>query len=335
MLSVTTPVEERAMARPLRVQFEGAVYHVTARGNERRKIFFSKRDYERFKEYIAEAKEKYKFILHGYVLMMNHYHLLMETPEKNLSKIMHHINSSYTTYINVKRKRSGHLFQGRYKSIVVDKDNYLLEVSRYLHLNPVRAKIVEKPEDYPYSSYSAYISTHGEALVTRSVILEMFKTKESEARNQYRAFVESALEGVAESPMKKVYGGMILGSQDFIKDILGKIEEGELEKEAVSYRKALQAPFGVEEVLSAVCKHYGISREEITSGGRGEVRKMCLYLLKKYTVATIREICGLLGNLKYEALAKMYQRFLKELAENFQLRKEAEKLGKTLSNVRG
>ena len=323
------------MARPLRIQFEGAVYHVTARGNERRKIFFSKRDYEKFKAYIAEAKEKYRFILHGYVLMSNHYHLLMETPEKNLSKIMHHINSSYTTYTNIKRKRSGHLFQGRFKSIVVDKDNYLLELSRYLHMNPVRAKIVEKPEDYPYSSYAAYISDHGEALVTRSVILEMFKTKESEARKQYKTFVEAALGEETESPVKAVYGGMILGGECFIRDILGKIEEGELEKEAISYRKALRAPYEVDEVLSTVCKHYGIPRKEVTNPSQGEVRKMCLYLMKKHTVTTTRDICGLLGDIRYEAAAKMYQRFVKNIAENDKLRKEAERLGKKLSNVQG
>ncbi len=323
------------MARPLRIEFEGAVYHLTARGNERRKIFFSKRDYERFKEYIAEAKEKYHFILHCYVLMTNHYHLLIETPEKNLSKIMHHINSSYTTYTNVKRKRSGHLFQGRFKSIVVDKDSYLLELSRYLHLNPVRAKVVEKPEDYPNSSYTAYISARGEALVSRSTILDMFDTKETEARKRSRAFVEAALGAEAESPMKKVYGGMILGGEGFIKDILGKIEEGELEKDAVSYRKALRAPFGIDEVLSAVCKYYGISKEEVSSAGQGDIRKMCLYLIKKHTVATTREIGGLLGNIRYAAAAKMYQRFVKDLADNDQLRREAEGLRKKLSYVEG
>lgn len=323
------------MARPLRIEFEGAVYHVTARGNERRKIFFTKRDYERFKEYITDAKEKYHFLLHGYVLMTNHYHLLIETPQKNLSKIMHHINSSYTTYTNVKRKRSGHLFQGRFKSIVVDKDSYLLELSRYLHLNPVRAKVVEKPEDYPFSSYAAYISTHGEELVTRSTILEMFNPKESEARKRYRAFVENALGEEAESPMKKVYGGMILGGESFIKDILRKIEEGELEKEAVSYRKALRAPFGVEEILSEVCKHYGISKEEVTSAGQGEVRKMCVYLMKKLTVATTREIGDQLGNMSYAATAKMYQRFVNDLTVNDQLRRETEGLSKKMSHVEG
>ena len=323
------------MARPLRIEFEGAVYHVTARGNERRKIFFTKRDYERFKEYITDAKEKYHFLLHGYVLMTNHYHLLIETPQKNLSKIMHHINSSYTTYTNVKRKRSGHLFQGRFKSIVVDKDSYLLELSRYLHLNPVRAKVVEKPEDYQFSSYAAYISTQGEELVTRSTILEMFNPKESEARIRYRTFVENALGEEAESPMKKVYGGMILGDESFIKDILRKIEEGELEKEAVSYRKALRAPFGVEEVLSEVCKHYGISKEEVTIASQGEVRKMCVYLMKKHTVATTREIGDLLGNMRYAATAKMYQRFINDLTVNDQLRRETEGLSKKLSHVEG
>lgn len=109
------------MARQLRIEFEGAFYHVTARGNERKKIFLSKRDYEKFYHYLAEARDKYHFILHAFVIMGTHYHLLIETPEANLSRIMHYINSSYTTYTNVKRKRCGHLFQGRFKSIVVDR----------------------------------------------------------------------------------------------------------------------------------------------------------------------------------------------------------------------
>ena len=322
------------MARPIRIEFEGAVYHVTSRGNELRKIFFSKKDYEKFREYVGEAKEKYRFILHGYVLMTNHYHLLIETPEKNLSRIMHHINSSYTTYTNVKRKRSGHLFQGRFKAIIVDKDSYLLELSRYLHLNPVRAKIAERPEDYPYSSYKTYISAQGEALVTRSTILEMFTTKEAEARKRYKTFVEAALGEEVESPMKKVYGGMILGGERFIKDVLGKIEEGQLEKEAVSHRKTLRAPYGAEEVQQAVCKHYGISRGEVTSAAAGEVIKICLYLMKKHTTAHTREIGDLL-NMRYAAAAKMYQRFAKELAEDEHLREVVVGLGKRLSYVEG
>jgi len=147
-----TEEKERQMARPLRIEYEGAFYHVTARGNERKKIFLSKRDHEKFLQYLDEARDKYRFILHAYVMMGNHYHLIIETPEGNLSRIMHYINSSYTTYTNVKRKRNGHLFQGRYKAIIVDKDSYLLELSRYLHLNPVRAKMVQHPGEYLHSS---------------------------------------------------------------------------------------------------------------------------------------------------------------------------------------
>jgi len=146
------------MARPLRIEYEGAYYHITARGNEKRKIYFTKSDYEKFKGYLAEAKKKYGIIIHSYVLMSNHYHLIIQTPEANLSKAMHYINGSYTTYTNIKRNRSGHLFQGRYKAILIDRDNYLLELSRYLHLNPVRAGMVNRPEEYPYSSYKTYIS---------------------------------------------------------------------------------------------------------------------------------------------------------------------------------
>jgi putative transposase len=323
------------MARPIRIEYEGAFYHVTARGNERRKIFFSRKDYEKFKEYLADAREKYRFKLHAYVLMTNHYHLLIETPEKNLSRLMHFINSSYTTYTNIKRKRSGHLFQGRYKSIVIDRDSYLLELSRYLHLNPVRVNIVGKPEDYPYSSYVSYISDHGEALISRSTILEMFSEKESEARKRYKSFVENARGEEEESPMTKIYGGMILGGEGFIREILQKIEEGQLEKEAVSHRKALRKPVGSEAVLSVLCKHYGISKEEIKNTERSKARKMCMYLMKKQTVTTTREICELLGNMSYAAAAKMYQRFIKELAEDKGLRKKMEVLRETMSHVEG
>ncbi len=146
------------MTRPLRLAYKGALYHVHARGNERRKIFFTNRDYEKFKGYLTRAIEKYQCLIHCYVLMRNHFHLIIETPGANISNVKHYISGSNTTYINIKRGRNGHLFQGRYKSVLVDKDSYLMELSRYIHLNPVRAKMVEKPEEYSYSSYISYIT---------------------------------------------------------------------------------------------------------------------------------------------------------------------------------
>jgi REP element-mobilizing transposase RayT len=301
------------MARPLRIEYEGAVYHVTARGNERGKIFFSKRDYEKFKEYIAAAKEKFGFILHAYVLMTNHYHLIIETPEKNLSKIMHYINSSYTTYTNVKRKRCGHLFQGRYKAILVDKDNYLLELSRYVHLNPVRVNMAQKPEEYPHSSYRSYITGQIEDIVSRDTILEMMTKKKKEAPDRYRKFVESAFGEEIASPLKKVYGGIILGHEGFIRKALASIESERVETPEVSHGKALRSNIGLEEIISACCEHFEVARDVIMRNKRSEARKTCIYLMKKHTCATNREIAELFGTLSYSAVAKISQNISQQL----------------------
>ncbi|MFH1777795.1 MAG: transposase [Candidatus Omnitrophota bacterium] len=132
------------MTIPYRLQGENCCYYITSRGDGRKDIYKTETDYLKFPEYIQKGKERYQFYLYAYVLMTNHYHLLIETTQANISRIMQYLNTSYTTYYNVKKKKSGHLFQGRYKSILVEKDNYFLELSRYIHLNPVRAKLVPK-----------------------------------------------------------------------------------------------------------------------------------------------------------------------------------------------
>ena len=144
------------MARPLRVEYAGACYHVINRGNAQDKIFYSDRDRERFLQYLAISAERFSIIIHAYCLMTNHYHLLVETPEPNLSAAIQWLNVSYATYLNKKRRRSGHLFQGRFKSILVHADEWLKYLSRYIHLNPVRSRIVKKPGDYLWSSYRAF-----------------------------------------------------------------------------------------------------------------------------------------------------------------------------------
>ena len=141
------------MARPLRIAFAGAFYHVTSRGNERKAVFKSIGDRQKLLEYLETATVRYNAVIHAYCLMSNHYHLLLETPSGNLPQIMRHINGAYTTYFNVKRGRAGHLFQGRYKAIVVQMDPYAKELSRYIHLNPVRANLAETPDKYEWSSY--------------------------------------------------------------------------------------------------------------------------------------------------------------------------------------
>jgi REP element-mobilizing transposase RayT len=145
------------MARPLRVEYPGAFYHVINRGNSLEKIFTSTRDYEKFLQYLEKAAERFALIIHTYCLMDNHYHLLIETPEPNLSMTMQWLNVSYATYFNRKQDRSGHLFQGRFKAILIDADAYLKHLSRYIHLNPVRAGIINTPRQYHWSSYPSFI----------------------------------------------------------------------------------------------------------------------------------------------------------------------------------
>ena len=143
---------------------------------------------------MRKAQDKYGYLLHCYMLMSNHYHLLLETPNSDVSRIMHYINGSYTNYINRRKKRSGHLFQGRFKAVLVDVDSYFLELSRYLHLNPVRARMVTKPEDYPYSSYRSYIFKKKEDIVHRDLLLGMISKSSRYSQKKYRNLVHQAIE---------------------------------------------------------------------------------------------------------------------------------------------
>jgi len=200
--------------------------------------------------------------------------LIIETPKKNLSRIMHFINSSYTTYVNVKRKRAGHLFQGRYKAILVDKDNYLFELSRYIHLNPVRAKMVSKPEEYSYSSYCSYVTSKSESIVTTDVILKMLRVKSKEAPGRYRNFVESIMGKEMANPLQKVYGRIILGGKRFIREVMQRMEINPVQTaQEISRAGSLLSNVSPQEVISACCEYYGVTREELLRSSRGESRK--------------------------------------------------------------
>jgi REP element-mobilizing transposase RayT len=321
------------MARPQRIEYEGACYHVTSRGNERRKIYFGEADYEKLKSYLKEAQQKYSYVLHCYVLMSNHYHLLIETPNANMSKVMHYINGSYTNYVNRRRRRSGHLFQGRYKAIVVDRDRYVLELSRYLHLNPVRAKMVSKPEDYRHSSYRSYVFRKGEEIVSRNLILEMISTEGKEARKRYRDFVEKAIGEDLESPLKNVYGGVILGGQQFIKEALGRLQETVFQQQDISKKRELQAAWKTDDVIEAITSHFEVSADELFEN-RKAYRNVAIYLMRKHTGLTNRQIADLFGNVSYSAVAKAYQRFADKLPTDRGLRKTMKKIRGKMSNVK-
>jgi len=323
------------MARPLRIEYEGAFYHITARGNERNTIFYEKTDYERFKSYLKEAQERYGYVLHCYVLMSNHYHLLIETPQGNMRQVMHYVNASYTNYLNKKRGRSGHLLQGRYKAILIDHNTYLLELSRYVHLNPVRAHLVERPEDYAYSSYRSFISRQGEreAIVSPDLIWGMISKDRKDAARRYRAFVELAIGKEIKSPFRDVYGGVILGGQQFIKDALSKLKEIVWQQEDIAQRRELLTAWRAEDIVGAVSQYFDLSRDEfLADGKRG--RDIAIYLLKSHAGMTNRQIGGLFGDISYSAVAKAFQRFSVKLTKDRSLQRTIKEITGRMSYVK-
>lgn len=243
------------MARQLRIEFSGAFYHVTSRGNLRGKIFFADSDREQFLNILKRTKDRYSYSLHTYALMDNHYHLLIETPRANLSQIMQNVNTSYTVYVNKKYKRSGHLFQGRFKAVIVDNDNYLLQLSRYIHLNPVRSGMVRSPRDFKWTSYQEFIGEVEKRLVKTKDILNHFLINKSAAKKRYRRFVEE--DQVENSWMNDVKGGIILGREEFferVKSILGEKSEDD---ELPSLKELYKIELPVERIVEVLRGRYG------------------------------------------------------------------------------
>ena len=191
------------MARPLRIEFTGALYHVTSRGDRREPIFEDDEDRLRFLTVLAEVVERFNWLCHGYCLMTNHYHLVVETPDANLSKGMRQLNGLYTQASNRRHQRTGHLFQGRFKGILVDKDSYLLELTRYVVLNPVRAGMVKDPQAYEWSSYRAMVGQAPvPAWLATDGLLAQFGKRRSDARRRYGQFVrEVSMIALMEPPM--------------------------------------------------------------------------------------------------------------------------------------
>ncbi|VVS94227.1 REP-associated tyrosine transposase [Desulfoluna spongiiphila] len=307
------------MARPLRITFPGAFYHVTSRGNERKTIYKSKRDREKFLEYLGEAHERYGAIIHAYCLMSNHYHILIETPDANLPQIMKHLNGSYTTYFNVKRKRYGHLFQGRYKAILVFKDDYAMELARYIHLNPVRAAMVEDPEDFPWSSHRVYIGKEkAPEWLETSFVLGCFSERLRSAQQAFAAFVSDKKRIHAPSPLEKVSAATILGPESFVEGISKKYLEGRRSDPELPALKALQSRPSLDLISQVV--HEVVNDPNLA-------RKLEIYLMKKYSGAPLKAIGRHFG-LGTSGVSKVCQRFEMELQND-------RKLNKVLMEARG
>lgn len=288
------------MARPLRIEYPGAYYHIVQKGNEGREIFTSDNDKERFLSYLEDLNIRYHVMIHTYCLMDNHYHLLIETPEANLVKAMHTLNTSYTVYFNKRRGRGGHLFQGRYKSILVQANEYLHHLSRYIHLNPVRANIVREARDYIWSSYRFFIlESKIPTWLTTDFILSCFDKDTQKAKALYKDFV---LRGIGQQPAvirNNITAGFILGNNDFVKWVKETFIQHRQEDEEVPVLRQLKTRISPEEIKGKV-------EREIKD--KGLARKLGVYLSRKYTGRKLKDIASIYGKIGDTGISQIYCR---------------------------
>jgi len=279
------------MSRPLRIEFEGAVYHVTSRGNARQNIYEDDTDRHRFLELLAREINQQRWFCYAYCLMGNHYHLLIETPEANLRRGMARLNGMYSQWFNRRHLRVGHLFQGRYKAIVVEKESHLLELCRYVVLNPVRAGLVKRIDQWEWSSYraTAYGGDSASWLSTKW-ILSQFGKNSAQAQRTYRRFVA---EGAGEpSPWEKLRGQIYLGSERFLKEMSQRIKNTPREQVPEEVMRPDRPT--MEQIYTVVADAAGVSLDTVLDRHvRKDVFQVTVYLLRRACNLPIKQVAAL------------------------------------------
>jgi REP element-mobilizing transposase RayT len=248
------------MARKPRVEFEGAFYHVIVRGNQRQKIFRDERDRLYYLERVEHYRQRYRFRIYAYVLMSNHVHLLLETGKTPLSKILQGIQFTYTQYYNRRYRTVGHLFQGRYKAILCDRDAYLLELVRYIHLNPARLKNPEELATYRWSSHGAYLGKKGPVAIDTTLVLNQLGNSASQAHNAYRKFIDDGRGMGHDDRYYQAVDQRFLGDEKFVGKIAERAPKGEITPSKWKVR--------FEKLLPAVAQVHGCAVNDLTAAGR-------------------------------------------------------------------
>jgi REP element-mobilizing transposase RayT len=286
------------MARPLRIQYPGAVYHVMNRGGSRQKLFLKKQDYEAFLKTVGEIHDRWGVELFAYCLMGTHYHVCLRTPEGDLARVMRHLDGLYTQRFNRIHRRDGALFRGRYKAIVVDKDAYLAQLVRYIHLNPVEASLVREPQAYVWSSHRFYLRPKQAPKWLRiDEVMGDFRS--------IRAFHKFVLEGneeVLEEFYNKGRQIPVLGDEEFREGLIKN--PGRVDREHPRHERAALRP-SVDRVLKTLAKMYGVKEQDLMKGKRGkdnEARKVGMYLVKELCDLRLHEIAQRFGTGSYGAV---------------------------------
>jgi len=313
------------MPRPLRIEYPHAWYHVMNRGAGYRKIFTS--DYHRklFLQCLEEATEMFGIQIHAFCLMDNHYHLLVCTPNANLSRAMRHINGVYTQRFNRTRKTDGPLFRGRYKAKLIDEDCYQLLVSRYIHLNPVEAKLVKKPNDYRWSSYKAYLGQQDKPnwLMTDVITQRVKKTKSLSHVKNYKEYVEKYDFDEISTFISNKYTSPILGSDEF-KDKIVKLISDDKKKASAPDIKRIKSSPSIQKIMNATAEHYSVALSSLKQSKPGKTnwpKLICIYICRKkfgYSLTAIANVFKPLSHVTISTSVCKCEKLLKKYHDKHQ-----------------
>jgi len=321
------------MSRPLRIQYPDAWYHVMNRGRRGETVFLDKQDYSTFVELLKEVVDMYKVRVAAYCLIPNHYHLLIQTPGGDLARCMRHLNGIYTQRFNRAHHCDGQLFRGRYKSILVDADSYLLELVRYIHRNPLEAGLVKELNKYAWSSHKGYLSNAKKwDWLHKSFILSLFGREKKEAIKTYKKFISTETsEGINRIFSKSKFPSM-LGSESFMNKVKGKFFQAKRHDEIPQSKRL--AP-GADRIKKAICKAYGVEESSFLSSRRGvlnEPRNVAIFLVRHLGGERLEEIGRQFGISKYSSVSSVIEKMKKEMSMDRKLRMRVKNIENRLLN---
>jgi len=280
------------VARKPRIEIAGGLYHLITRGNNRQRIFRSHDDLLKFLGLLGRQKSKLPFYLYAYCLMPNHVHLLAEMQDDPISRVMHGLLTGYSQYHNRKYRKVGHLFQGRYKAVVCQSDRYLAQLVRYIHLNPVRAKMVARPEDYEYSGHRAYLGVDRAGLVDTEAVLRHFGAKKKRAVEAYSQFVNAALDQKSQPEYYLAAEGRMLGDDEFLDEVKHRIGEYVGDQNKGVRKPTIQA------IIKAAAKASGLAREDFCTNDKSRklvmIKEAIIVMGRQHRIRN-RELAEALG----------------------------------------
>lgn len=322
------------MARPLRVEFPGAIYHVMSRGNARRTIFRDEADYQRLCDGLKNVVDRLGWEIPSFVLMPNHFHLLLRTPGPNLSRGMQQLVSGYANWCARRHRRPGHTFQGRFKCQLIEDESYFWSVSRYIHLNPVRAKrpLAAHPREWPWSSYVGYDRRRRRVeWVAYDALYSAWRADRGggDPEAAYRRFVERGIETPPANPFESAAHGWLLGSQQFF-DRIRSLVSGPKHRDEVPAARRLT---GLEPatVLAAVARYYGVDQDGFRRRRSGELsRDVAAWLARRLTAATLRELAPAFGMRHPDGVHNLVRRVDRALAATPRVVSDIEKIRESL-----